>query len=307
MKKPAAAVKKDKPAKLSYSGGIDASLNTVMEPFSLDRYIKSVMTEMNLVSTSAASRLKIVTACSGPLAIIRVCCRVACKPWRDLTCRSGLPSLVLKAMNLDFVELAGCDLNESAAQACLTNTAPAHFFKTIESMLDDTAFCHVHQQNCATISKSQDADLLIAGYPCNRSSQLNPCRFDQGEGDGAVGNEHSDVLLDLAALIRKIRPKMFILENVTGILKRRAGASESADQNVLQWVHEQLDIHLKGAWKFMDFVVDSKPLHLVGRHTSAFFEGACMLPDTGQGLQCASACSPSAPSMTWTCLGCMAS
>ncbi|CAE7546168.1 unnamed protein product [Symbiodinium necroappetens] len=129
-------------------------------------------------------------------------------------------------------------------------------------MLGDKAYCHVHQQNCATISNSQDADLLIAGYPCNRSSQLNPCRFDQGEGDGAVGNEHSDVLLDLAALIHKIRPKMFILENVTGILKRRAGASESADQNVLQWVHEQLDRHLKGAFKFMDFVVDSKPLHL---------------------------------------------
>ena len=43
--------------------------------------------------------------------------------------------MVLKTMNVNFMELAGCDLNESSAQACLVNTDPGHFFKTVESML----------------------------------------------------------------------------------------------------------------------------------------------------------------------------
>ena len=53
----------------------------------------------------------------------------------ELSCRSGIPSMVLKTMNVNFMELAGCDLNESSAQACLVNTDPGHFFKTVESML----------------------------------------------------------------------------------------------------------------------------------------------------------------------------
>ena len=171
--------------------------------------------------------------------------------------------MVLKTMNVNFMELAGCDLNESAAQACLVNTDPGHFFKAVESMLGDTAFCHVHQQNCPVISKSHKADLLIAGYPCSRNSILCTTRFEKTEGAGAVDNEHSDVLVDLVQLILKVRPRVFILENVTGVLKRRAGSSELADQNVLQWVHQQLDHGLKGDWKYQDFIVDSTPLRLV--------------------------------------------
>eukprot|EP00439_Symbiodinium_sp_Y106_P000191 s6767_g1.t1 len=106
------------------------------------------------------------------------------------------------------------------------------------------------------------ADLLIAGYPCNRNSILCTTRFEKTEGAGAVDNEHSDVLVDLVQLILKVRPRVFILENVTGVLNRRAGSSELADQNVLQWVHQQLDHGLKGDWKYQDFIVDSTPLHL---------------------------------------------
>ena len=176
--------------------------------------------------------------------------------------RSGMPAIVLKALNVDFQELAGCDLNEAAAHACLVNSEPMHFFKTIESMLGKRAFCHVHADNCPTVGKDYNTDIVIAGYPCNRNSEMNNQRFQATADGGAVGNEHSDVLLDVIRLIRTTQCKVFVLENVTGILKKMSGSSETADQSVLEWVHQKLRQGLKDTYIFLDFVVDSVPLRL---------------------------------------------
>ena len=165
-----------------------------------------------------------------------------------------MPSLILQAMRVPFTELAGCDVNESAAYACIRNTSPLHFFRTVESQLEDEAFCYVHNQRCPCVTSIHSPDLLIAGYPCNRNSMMCTGRFSAG----ALNNEHADVLTDVASLIQRLKPRIFVLENVTGVLMK---TSSSSDDTVINWVHTQLSNSLGQDYKFQDFLMTSSPLH----------------------------------------------
>ena len=83
---------------------------------------------------------------------------------------------------------------------------------------------------------SDDIDVLVVGFPCNPNSMLNCKRFKTD----ATAEPDAQVLVATADLIRQCQPKVFVLENVDGINKKRGGQGAESDCTVLAWIMQVL-------------------------------------------------------------------
>lgn len=88
----------------------------------------------------------------------------------------------------------------------------------------DKYACKTYEKNfgvkpeCQDISKVEnipDCDLLIGGFPCQGFSIANPYR--------SVEDKRNRLYLEILRILRLKQPKMFILENVKGILNLEKG------------------------------------------------------------------------------------
>ena len=168
--------------------------------------------------------------------------------------RLGTPSLVItKGMGLECKEVTAVELDNSASQLMLRNCPPDHLYVDIFDQIESKAFCRICNKRCTT-RQSEASHLLMAGYPCNSYSQMHPKRF----GQDCTNTEHSDVLKGVAQLILKDLPKMFILENVSGIKKSRGG--DHGDR-ALDWVYSVLKEVLGERYRWITVQLPSTPLH----------------------------------------------
>lgn len=227
MKRPAAQGKERK-AMVVKAQGLEP-VCTTDEPFQLSSFVQSLMTTLGIAPVPGR-QLKFATACSG----------------------SGVPSLVLREI-VAFTELVACEIDISMAHALLVNANPEHVHRDVfQQASNKKAFCYKCNRTCEAPSQSHGIDLFMAGWPCNANSALNRQRYQVD----ATETAHADVLRGVVDVLAKCKPKAFILENVSGVTRRR---SSEDDRSVAQWVKEVLKDKLP-EYQVQDFMLSSHPV-----------------------------------------------
>lgn len=106
--------------------------------------------------------------------------------------------LALKALGLEIDEYYASEINEKAISVSRRNWPEIVQVGDITNLMDDDP-------------RFKDVDLLIAGSPCTNLSIA-------GDGTGLEG-EQSKLFYEFIRLLKAIRPKHFLLENVASMTK----------------------------------------------------------------------------------------
>jgi hypothetical protein len=205
-----AAAATPKPATLA-QGLIAVAGMTTESPFDVRSFGEEVKT---LLSCQPAGRgpVRVGTACSG----------------------AGTPTIVLKLLH-PATEIFSSEINPCAAHALWLNADPTHIHTDVHMQARKPfVWCYKCNQTCAAPAATSALDLFIAGFPCNRNSQMNAQRFQQDPTctpDARVFQSTCDV-------VAKCKPKVFILENVNGVLMKRSQEEDS--DTVADWILKEI-------------------------------------------------------------------
>lgn len=119
---------------------------------------------------------------------------------------SGMEAPIQAAVNLGikFEHLFSCDVDKHARA-----TIDANFPPKVEMYLDITVRDHAKAPSC---------DLYVAGFPCQPFSSAG---LQQGFSDQ---RGRGKIFFDVLNYIKKQQPKVFILENVSGLVRIEGGS-----------------------------------------------------------------------------------
>lgn len=138
-------------------------------------------------------------------------CAGAEAPWfalRDI-CNAIAGQLKL---DLRIDHLFACEVEHFARRFILQNTLPAALFCDLLAR-DTIAHCLRAQRPRLVPS---NLDIYIAGFPCKDFSMLNKTR-------PCLEGPHASIFYEVVQYIRRHRPAVFILENVSGLTFRKDG------------------------------------------------------------------------------------
>ena len=216
------------------SQGVVKVQGITMDKFSLPSFVDEVLRVLGLAPNLEREPVKFATACSG----------------------SGAPSLVLQKM-VAATELMASDINAAAAHACLLNAQPLHCqANVVVQASKDRAFCFACNQKCPVLKASAGLDIFMAGFPCNFNSLMKSWRFNAD----ATQTPDAKVFEACAKLVGQLKPKVIILENVTGVTRKRGGQSTDADKPVIDWIFEELKKHSGGTYEFQQVLLTGSVL-----------------------------------------------
>jgi hypothetical protein len=146
---------------------------------------------------------------------------------------AGTPTIVLKHLH-PAVEIFSSEVNPCAAHALWLNADPTHIHTDVHMQaLKTNVWCYKCNQTCPAPAATSALDLFVAGFPCNRNSQMNAQRFQQDPTctpDARVFQSTCDV-------VGKCKPKVFILENVNGVLMKK---SQDDSDTVADWILKEI-------------------------------------------------------------------
>lgn len=131
-----------------------------------------------------------------------------------------------------------------------------------------------------------DHDVLLAGFPCQPFSIAGVSKKNAlGRAHGFADETQGTLFFDVARIIKRKRPKAFLLENVKNLVGHDKGNTFRVIQRVLQ---KELGYHIK--WKVIDgahFVPQHRErLLIVGfREPTDFSWDDLQLPKTGPRLK----------------------
>ena len=137
---------------------------------------------------------------------------------------SGLdsPIVALEMLNVNVEHIWSCDSDCDVKTQILSKFKPQHYY-------DDMA--------SRDVSKLPPIDMYIAGIPCQSWSGLNTKRKGFNVKEGTL-------FFEALKVIKSLRPKFFILENVTGMLTHNKGQSYKLIQSHLESLNNY-NIHYK--------------------------------------------------------------
>mmetsp|Transcript_56204 Transcript_56204/g.174295 ORF Transcript_56204/g.174295 Transcript_56204/m.174295 type:complete len:372 (-) Transcript_56204:113-1228(-) len=112
------------------------------------------------------------------------------------------PVMALKNLGVAIDHVSSCDVNPHVKKTIMANFPPKVFFDDL-TMRDNAA--------------APKADVYVAGFPCQPFSMAG---LQQGFGDARGRGE---IFWHVHDYIEKTRPKVFVLENVSGLIKINHG------------------------------------------------------------------------------------
>lgn len=140
----------------------------------------------------------------------------------DLFCGTGALSYGIETHSSNLVTVAGVDSNPTAARTAAINHPQASIVcEAIERLSPNEL---LRRANVDSI------DVVVGGPPCQGFSSLRPTRGENLE------DPRNMLYREFIKYVRELRPKLFLMENVVGILS--AGGGRLVAQMV-----EQLDSH----------------------------------------------------------------
>ena len=123
----------------------------------------------------------------------------------------GAPEMALNNLAIDYEQVFSCEIDKYARQSYLAmHQAPGKFYNDITKRNHEEV---------------EQLDLYIAGFPCQAFSIAGQRKgFDDVRGT---------LFFDVAEFIRINQPKMFILENVKGLLSHDNGRTYQTITDIL--------------------------------------------------------------------------
>lgn len=142
-----------------------------------------------------------------------------------------MPSLVLSAIvgRSNLKEVFASEKCRTTAWLLTKNVAPAHVFEDAGATYSATrGFCLLHHKACKV--PEQSPELFLCGFVCKANSSINPARASVDP----VETIHYEAFVHAKGYIEARRPAVFLLENVEGLKRPRAGKAGTMLEHILR-------------------------------------------------------------------------
>jgi len=128
----------------------------------------------------------------------------------DLFCGTGAISHGLFLGDSRFSTIGGIDINASACATARANNIHGTYVNRSISEITPSEF---------SLSVSADAvDVIVGGPPCQGFSSIRPARGN------CLGDERNELYRDFISYVSFFRPKVFLMENVVGLVSYSNGS-----------------------------------------------------------------------------------
>ena len=162
------------------------------------------------------------------------------RPARIATGCSGLetPILACIEMKIDVEHVVSSEVNQNARDfAERAKVQAEHVFDNIKFVSEGKGYCFRHKKLCAYPPNRME-DILVVGPPCQGCSSLNNSYQDKDVEQLQMRDDHL-VLESIAIHMRNHRPRIVILENVMGFLKKRGNDGQTVLHMVTELIAEK--------------------------------------------------------------------
>jgi DNA (cytosine-5)-methyltransferase 1 len=154
----------------------------------------------------------------------------------DLFCGTGALSYGIEQYSKSFSTVAGIDFDKAAAGTAQLNHNDA---KIICGRIEDIAPEEVLLGTSAT-----EVDVIVGGPPCQGFSSLRPSR-----GSG-LDDPRNSLYKEYVKYVRVLRPRVFLMENVVGILTASDGMLVKEMMTAFQSIGYSVDFRIMNAANF---------------------------------------------------------
>lgn len=110
--------------------------------------------------------------------------------------------------------------------------------QTYTHLFGDNPLNDVTSEDFKNKVESINYDILLAGFPCQAFSIA-------GKREGFFDTTRGTIFFDVADIIKRTKPKSFLLENVEGLISHNKGQTF---QTILNTLIKELDYHVIGAY-----------------------------------------------------------
>lgn len=165
----------------------------------------------------------------------------------------GAPSVLLRILGIDFLELYSSDPKVAAQHfRRLYGPQAQHHFNDIQEATSShltPSYCTIHDRECKLTY--QEADLFVAGFPCQPFSSQRSQRYRKSKPPSHPGYPVSEMVVEA---LRVTRPRAALLENVMGMSHQDSEDGGSELQSFLDKVASTNMYHISvlrvslGAW-----------------------------------------------------------
>jgi len=161
------------------------------------------------------------------------------RPARIATGCSGLetPILACIEMKIDVEHVVSSEVNQNARDfAEKAKVQAEHVFDNIKFVSEGKGYCFRHKKLCAYPPNKKE-DIFVVGPPCQGCSSLNNSYQDK---DAEQLQRNDNLVLEAIAIhMREHRPRIVIVENVMGLLKKRGNACQAVLHMMTELIAEK--------------------------------------------------------------------
>ena len=148
------------------------------------------------------------------------------RPVKISTACDGInaPIFALKVLRIMFEHIYGSEPKYTAQRfTAASGTVAEHHFKDAEDGANSKGHCIVHKKECSIPMDAED--IHISGPKCQLYSDLN----NERQSDFEAIKQHDDfsAVKSFVKTLAKRRPRIAIMENVIGMMKKRQGSEKS--------------------------------------------------------------------------------
>ena len=162
------------------------------------------------------------------------------RPARIATGCSGLETPILACIEncIDYQHLFSSEVRHEAREfAEKAGVRAEHAYGNICFVHKQEGHCYIHNKVCPYAELDRE-DVFIVGPPCQGCSSLNNSCLDADVEELQMRDDH--VILEAIAFhMQSRRPRIVILENVMGLMKKRGRTGKTAYQMLLDLIAEK--------------------------------------------------------------------
>ena len=178
----------------------------------------------------------------------------------------GTAIMTLLAMGIPVApEATASDLKDSARNFVLANFSHIkHVFNSVESQMQDQAWCYRHGGMCCPGLSGAD-DLLVMGPPCQAYSRQRGDRYTRSSSEHP-GSTIVESLDGVVGLMKQKRPRGFVLENVLHFAYKDPITKEVGIENFLERLAKAVVTSAGDPYYSMIHVFEMDPLAWINMH-----------------------------------------
>ena len=157
------------------------------------------------------------------------------KKYKSIELFAGAGGMALGMEKAGFENVANIEIDKDACETLRINRP---YWNVIEGDINEIAENGIHNY----IEDTEDIDLICGGVPCQAFSYA-------GKGRG-FAETRGTLFHPMSIIIRDIKPKMFILENVRGLTTHDGGRTLETMIEIFEDIGYKIVWNVLNAWKY---------------------------------------------------------